>query len=157
MEDRPLPNWLGGARKSTAYTVGKLVISDAWARGPSEASPECGGYFVVTNKADAEDRLVSASSKLAERIEIHAIKVVGADIKMRPLPDGLRIPPDTTLALKPRGYHLLLLGVKLPLAKGAILPVTLLFDKAGSIDVELVIRANGLVGNEILVEEAQSG
>lgn len=149
--------WLAGAPKSTTYTVGKLVISDPWARGESEAAPECGGFFVVTNKGETADRLVSASSRQAERIEIHAIKVVGGDIKMRRLADGLRVPPDTTLTLKPRGYHLLMLGVKVPLAKGAALPVTLVFDKAGSVDIELVVRAAGPVGNDILLEEAQSG
>ncbi|MGD9878769.1 MAG: copper chaperone PCu(A)C [Reyranella sp.] len=152
-----MPNWLSGIRKPTACTVGKLVISDPWARGESQVSPECGGFFTVTNKGGTADRLVSASSRLAERIEIHAIKVVGGDIKMRPLPDGLRIPADATLTLKPRGYHLLMLGLKVPLAKGASLPVTLAFDKAGSVEIELVIRATGLVGKEILVEEAQRG
>ena len=152
-----MPKWLAGARKSTTYTVGKLVISDPWARGESEAAPQCGGFFVVANKGEMADRLVSASSKVAERVEIHAVKVVGADIKMRRLEDGLRIPADTALTLKPRGYHLLMLGLTVPLAKGATLPVTLVFDKAGSVDVALVIRANGLVGNEILVEEAQRG
>lgn len=152
-----MPSWLSGTRKSTTYTVGKLVISDPWARGESEASPECGGFFVVANKGETADRLVSAISKVAERIEFHAIKVVGADIKMRRLADGLRIPADTTLTLKPRGYHLLMLGLRTSLAKGATLPVTLVFDKAGSVDIELVIRAAGPVGNEILVEDAQRG
>lgn len=153
MEDRALPSWLSGARKSTAYTVGTLVISDPWARGFSSASLEYGGFFVVTNKGETADRLVSACSELAERIEIHAIKVVGADITMRPLQDGLRLPPDTSLTLKPRGYHLLIQGLKAPLAKGAALPVTLVFDKAGKIDIDLAVRAPGPVGKEILVEE----
>jgi copper(I)-binding protein len=152
-----LPNWLGGARKTTAYMAGKLVISDPWARGESEVAPECGGFFIVTNKGETADRLVSASSRLAEQIEIHAIKVVGADIKMRPLADGLRIPADTTLTLKPRGYHLLLHGLRVPLAKGTLLPVTLVFDKAGSVEIELVVRAAGPIGKEILVDAAQPG
>lgn len=152
-----MPSWLSGARKSTTYAVGKLVISDPWARGESDAAPECGGFFVVANKGETADRLVSARSTVAERIEVHAIKVVGGDIKMRPLPDGLRIPPDTTLTLKPRGYHLLMLGLRVPLASGTSLPVTLEFDKAGSVEVELVVRATGLVGSEILVEESQRG
>lgn len=152
-----MPNWLSGARKSTAYTVGKLVISDPWARGSSPVSPEYGGFFVVTNKAETADRLVSASSKLADRIEIHAIKVVGAGISMRPLQDGLRIPADTSLTLKPRGYHLLMLGVKVPLAEAASLPVTLVFDQAGSVDIELVVRAAGPVGREVLDEATQPG
>jgi copper(I)-binding protein len=50
-----------------------------------------------------------------------------------------------------------MLDLKVPVAKGATLPVTLVFDKAGSVDIELVIRAAGPIGNAILVEEAQRG
>lgn len=152
-----MPSWLSGTRKPTTLTVGKLEISDPWARGESGAAPQCGGFFVVANKGETADRLVSASSRAAERIEIHAIKVVGGGIRMQQLADGLRIPPDITLTLKPRGYHLLMLGMKVRLDPGATLPVTLVFDEAGSIDVELVVRAVGPVGNEILVEESQRG
>ena len=51
---------------------------------------------------------------------------------MRPMANGLAIPAGHTTILKPRGYHLLLLGVKAPLVKGSTLPVTLTFEKAGS-------------------------
>lgn len=152
-----MPSWLSGARKSATYTVGRLQISDPWARAESQTAPECGGFFVVSNKGETADRLVAATCRLAERVEIHAIKVVGADIKMRPLEGGLRLPPDTTLTLKPRGYHLLMRGLTEPLAEGASLPVTLVFDQAGSLDIELAVRAAGLVGNEILVEERSQG
>jgi copper(I)-binding protein len=140
-------------RRPAAYRVGALTISDPWARGVSQVAPECGGFFVVTNRGGTADRLVAARSPVADAVEIHAIKVVGPDIKMRPLADGLRIPADSTLTLKPRGYHLLFLGLKVPLAKGASLPVTLVFDKAGSLEIELTIRETGMVGKEILVEE----
>ena len=76
---------------------------------------------------------------------------------MRPREDGLALPGGVTLTLQPRGYHLLLIGLKAPLAKGTRLPVTLTFEKAGSIDVELLVEAPGPVGNEVLVEERQPG
>lgn len=152
-----MPNWLRRRGKPTAYTVGALTISDPWARGPSEVAPQCGGFFVVSNTAQTWDRLVAASSKVAASVEIHAIRVVGADIKMRRLEDGLQIPAEATVTLKPRGYHLLMNHLAVPLAKGALLPVTLVFEKAGPIDIELVVRDPGLVGNEILVEERSHG
>lgn len=114
---------------------------------------QAAGCLVIANTSAEADRLVSAHCPLAERTEIHGIKVVGPDIKMALLADGLPIPPGYTTTLKPRGYHLLLQGLRTPLASGTRLPVTLSFEKAGEIAVELVAREPGLVGEAILNEE----
>ena len=144
--------WVRGSAKPPAAMNG-LSLSRPWAR-PDRAIPtQAGGFFTVRN-AGAADRLVAAASPLADTVEIHAIKVVGADILIRPLPDGLALPADSTVELKPRGYHLLLMGLKAPLAVGSRLPVKLTFEKAGRIEVELAVEAPGLVGHEILDEEA---
>jgi len=130
-----------------------LSLSRPWAR-PDRAIPtQAGGFFTVRN-AGAADRLVAAASPLADTVEIHAIRVVGADILIRPLPNGLALPADSTVELKPRGYHLLLTGMKARPAVGSRLPVTLTFEKAGRIEVELAVEAPGLVGHEILDEKA---
>jgi copper(I)-binding protein len=147
--------WFRGPAKPAAALNG-LSLSRPWAR-PDRAVPTLAGGFLTIRDAGAADRLVAAQSPLAERVEIHAIKVVGADIFMRPLPDGLVIPADSTIELKPRGYHLLLVGLKAPPVEGSRLPVTLTFEKAGRIEIELAIEAPGLVGNEILDEEAHRG
>ena len=144
--------WVRGSAKPPAAMNG-LSLSRPWAR-PDRAIPtQAGGFFTVRN-AGAADRLVAAASPLADTVEIHAIKVVGADILIRPLPDGLALPADSTVELKPRGYHLLLMGLKAPLAVGSRLPVKLTFEKAGRIEVGLAVEAPGLVGHEILDEEA---
>jgi hypothetical protein len=76
---------------------------------------------------------------------------------MRPRDDGLGLPAGVTLTLQPRGYHLLLIGLRTPPIPGAGRPVTLIFEKTGSIDVELLVEAPGPVGVEVLVEERQRG
>ena len=118
---------------------------------------QAAGFFAVTNKGEGADRLVTASSPAAEKIEIHAIKVVGGDIGMRRRDDGLVVAPGVTLTLQPRGYHLLLSGVGAPLILGARLPVTLVFEKAGSLAIDLVVEEPGPIGQEVLVEECQRG
>ena len=72
---------------------------------------------------------------------------------MRPLDNGVAMPAGYTITLKPRGYHLLLLGVKAPLAKGSTVPVTLTFEKAGAVTVEFAVEEPGLIGEAILNEE----
>ena len=138
---------------------GPLEIHKPWARSSSHRLPNstAGAFLAVTNKGPADDRLVAASSPLAERVELHGIKVVGADIDMRPLANGVAIPASHTMTLKPRGYHLLLLGVKAPLAKGSTLPITLTFEKAGAVTVEFAVEEPGLIGEAVLNEEHHRG
>jgi copper(I)-binding protein len=109
------------------------------------------GFLTLTNKGAVQDRLIAASSPAAERVEIHAIKVEGPGLRMRERENGLALAPGVTLTLKPRGYHLLLIGLKAPLELGALMPVTLTFEEAGKIDVELVVAAAGAVGLEALI------
>lgn len=126
-------------------------------RSAATTPQRAGGFFTITNTGTTPDRLVAAASPLAERVEIHAIKVVGADIEMRPLNDGLVVHPGSTLELKPRGYHLLLIGLKVAPARGTRVPVTLTFEKAGTIEVSLAVSTPGPVGAEILDEAVHRG
>jgi periplasmic copper chaperone A len=70
---------------------------------------------------------------------------------------GVVIQGSHTTVLKPRGYHLLLLGVKASLVKGSTLPVTLTFEKAGTVTVEFAVEESGLIGEAILNEEHHRG
>jgi copper(I)-binding protein len=138
-----------------AGSVGAIEIRQAWARSTSTSAVTAGGFFTVVNKGATADRLVSVSSPVVQRIEIHAIKVVGPDIAMCPLENGLAIPADSSVTLRPRGYHLMMIGLKAPLAVGATVPVTLAFERAGSVDIELTVEAPGIVGEKVLHEERE--
>jgi len=143
-------------RSAPAATRGSIEIHRPWARQAVETPERAGGFFTLINTGTEPDRLIAASSPAAGKIEIHAIKVLGPDIGMRPR-DSLAAPAGVTVTLQPRGYHLLLIDLGAPLVQGARLAVTLVFEKAGSIDVECLVEAPGPVGNEVLVEERQRG
>jgi copper(I)-binding protein len=134
-----------------------LEISRPWARAATTAENMGGGFFTIENKGNVADRLVAASTPVAETVEIHAIRVVGPDVKMRPVANGLAVPPRTTITLKPRGYHLLLKGLTAPLVVGAKVPVVLTFEKAGTRNIEMDVQAPGLVGEDVLNEGHQPG
>lgn len=134
------------AAASRSYTLGEIEIGNPWARASSTDAGTGGGFFTLTNKGAAPDRLVAAASPAAERIEIHAIKVVGPELKMREREGGLVLSSATALTLKPRGYHLLLTGLKKPLEEGGRIAVTLTFEIAGSLDIECTVAAPGPVG-----------
>jgi len=156
-------SWLRRKPKEAAAVPsavhGSLEMYKPWARSSAHLLPDslAGAFLAITNRGPDDDRLVAASSPLAERIELHGIKVVGADIDMRPLARGVAIPAGHTTTLKPRGYHLLLRGLAAPLAKGSTLPVTLTFEKAGAVAVAFAVEEPGLIGQAILVEEPHHG
>jgi copper(I)-binding protein len=129
-----------------------LQISRPWARTESADALMGAGFFTVANPDDAHDRLLRASSPKAGKIEIQAIKVVGPGIRMQALEGGLRVPKLTTLVLKPRGYHLLMSELPTPWPLGSKVPVSLEFEKAGRIEVELLVEAHGPIGIEALVD-----
>ena len=125
------------------YTLGSLKIGHPWARATPPTAPSGGGFLTVTNTGTTADRLVSATSPAAGQVQIHEMKMDGTIMRMRELENGLEIPPGATVALAPGGLHLMMMGLKGPLKEATRVPVTLVFEKAGKIDVELSVMALG--------------
>jgi copper(I)-binding protein len=146
-------NWFRHKQKVVPVArQGDLEFSEPWARPDAKFPARAGAYFTVENTGTERDRLTGATSPMVGKIEIHAIAVVGPDIQMKPRENGLAIPPGYTTILKPRGYHLLLQGLTAPLTEGERLPVTLSFDKAGEITLDLIVREPGPVGWTAIME-----
>jgi copper(I)-binding protein len=125
------------------YTAGSLEIKHPWARATPRGASVAGGYLTIVNKGTVADRLVGGSSPVAGRFEIHEMKMEGGVMKMRPLPNGLEIRPGATVELKPGSYHLMFMGLKQPLEQGKRIKGTLVFEKAGRLEVEYAVEAIG--------------
>ena len=125
------------------YTVGSLQISHPWARATAPTAKAGGGYVVITNKGTTPDRLVAAESNASQKVEIHEMKMDGNVMRMRELAGGLEIPAGGSVMLKPGGYHIMFMDLKGPLSKGSEVPVTLVFEKAGKIDVKFNVQDMG--------------
>ncbi len=125
------------------YKVGSLEINHPWTRATAPTAKAGGGFLTITNKGNTPDRLVAARSGASDMVEIHEMKMDGNIMRMRELEKGLEIPPGATVALKPGGFHIMFMELKAPLAKGAKIPVTLVFEKAGSIDVDFLVQDIG--------------
>jgi hypothetical protein len=132
-----------------------LEIQTPWARSSDTTVRSC-GYLTVVNRSASADRLVSASSPISRCVAICGIKVVGGNIAMSVLKDGLRLPGETTIAMRPRGYHLYFIGATQKLKPGDKVPVTLTFENAGEQTLMLDVRAPGPVAKETLVEGVKS-
>ncbi len=124
--------------------VGSIIIEDPWSRATPPGATVAAGYVGVVNIAEAGDRLVGAKSDVAERVEIHSMKIENGIVRMRQLSGGLEIGGRSAVTLKPGGYHLMFIGLKKPLRKGQDFNVTLTFARAGKIDV--LFRTGGVGG-----------
>ncbi|MDB5486345.1 MAG: hypothetical protein JWQ58_60 [Reyranella sp.] len=145
-----LLKWLRPDRKEIpAATLGSLQIFKPWARSSSSLPEIAGGFMTLVNKGDT-DRLLSASCGAVPCVKIHAIRVKGPRLQMHAMEDGLVVPPANQQVLKPRGYHLLLSGLAMPLVAGTKLLITLVFERAGSLTVDFVVEAPGPVGYHAL-------
>jgi copper(I)-binding protein len=125
------------------YKLGSLEISQPWTRATAPTAKAGGGYTTITNQGTTADRLIAARSAASAKVEIHEMKMDGNVMRMRELDKGLEIPAGATVMLKPGGYHIMFMELKAPFAKDAKVPVTMVFEKAGSIDVELLVQAMG--------------
>lgn len=122
------------------YSVGPLTIERPWSRATPPAARVGAGYLVVTNRGQAADRLTAASSPAAGRVEIHEMKMDGGVMRMRELAQGLALPPGASVELKPGGYHLMLMELPAPLVAGTSVPMALVFERAGRVDIELKVE-----------------
>jgi copper(I)-binding protein len=124
-------------------TKGDLVISAPWSRATPGGAQVAGGYLTISNKGFSAERLVSFTTDLADQPEIHEMTNEGGVMKMRTLAKGLVIPAGATVKLEPSGYHLMFLKLRKPLTAGQRFKATLVFEKAGPVEVEFGVRAMG--------------
>lgn len=125
------------AEAAAPVMLGALEITAPFTRATLPNAPVAGGFFTITNTGDSADRLVSVTSPIARQSQIHEMSMEGDVMKMRQLSDGLVIPAGESVTLSPGGYHLMFMGLSAPVKEGDLVPVTLTFEKAGSITIDL--------------------
>lgn len=129
-----------GAATAHEYKAGDLVIDHPWVRATPPGAPVAGGYVKITNSGTEPDTLTGGSADGVKRVEVHQMSVENNVMKMRALEGGLEIKPGETVELKPGGYHLMLIGPKDQLTEGHKIEGTLVFEKAGTVDVAFTVE-----------------
>ncbi|MBR0555372.1 DUF1775 domain-containing protein [Ciceribacter sp. L1K23] len=124
-------------------TVGDLELTAGFTKAMLPGQPVGGGFVTIKNNGHHDDVLVSAESPNAGRVELHEMAMVGEVMKMRALADGIPVPAGQTVELKPGGLHMMFMEVKEPFAEGATVPVKLVFQNAGEVEIMLPVAAAG--------------
>ncbi len=126
-----------------AHAAGPISIENGWSRATAAAQTVGGGFMTIVNAGKADDRLVSVTSPVAAEVQIHDMTMEEGVMRMRQLADGLAVPADARVELKPRSLHLMFLQLTAPLADGQSFPVTLKFEKAGAVTTQFRVEAMG--------------
>jgi periplasmic copper chaperone A len=124
------------AARDTA-TVGALTVEGAVARASIGNAPTSAVYLTVTTSGEP-DRLIAAASPAAQAVELHASLEEAGVSKMQRV-EAVPVAPDAPARLEPGGYHVMLIGLAEPLEEGATVPLTLTFEKAGEITLDVPV------------------
>jgi periplasmic copper chaperone A len=119
--------------------VGDLNLSNPRVIETPPNARNAGGFLTIMNTGDSDDRLVSASSPMAERVELHSMTMDGDVMRMRELEDGIALPAGEMVELAPGGLHVMFIGLTGPFVAGETVPVTLTFESGASQDLTLPV------------------
>jgi len=132
-----------GSLSAHDYTAGDLRIGHPWTRATGERSPTAAGYLTIRNTGTTPDRLVAVETPRASRAEIHEMTMTDGVMRMRAMAGGIPLPPGQEVRLAPGGLHLMLIGPQGAFVQGSMVPVTLVFERAGRVQVELAVQGAG--------------
>jgi len=134
---------LAAPLSAETITSGNLVITQPWSRATPSGAKVAGGYLAIENKGSVSDRLLSASTTAAKKLEIHEMSMNDGVMTMRQVENGLAIEPGGILKLAPGGMHLMFVELKAPLRQREQVPVTLKFERAGEVRTLFDVQAVG--------------
>jgi len=127
--------------KALSFRAAELQISQLTIMPTRPGQPNGAAFLSIANQGKTADQLISFSiePQIAKRGELHTMKHENGLMTMREVP-GFALTPGKTMALKPGGDHLMLIGIQKPLEVGQKISATLIFEKAGKVDVIFTVE-----------------
>ena len=122
------------------YAVGPLRVDHPRIPPTPNAAPTAAGYLTIVNTGKAADRLVAISTPVADTVTPHHMSMARGIMSMRPIIGGVVVGPGQSVTFAPGGDHLMLIGLKHPLAAGQRVPATLNFEHAGAVKIEFRVE-----------------
>lgn len=121
-----------------------LAVHEPWARA-ALAGRTSAAYMTIENTTEALDRLVAATSPVARVVELHTHIMDGGVMRMRPVA-AIEVNPGEPAVLRPGGLHIMLIDLQRPLRAGETIPLTLRFETAGEVTVQVPVQPAGAAG-----------
>ena len=124
------------------YKIGSLEIMGPWSRATPNGASTAIGYMTIKNNGTTPDRLIGGSVDFASNFQLHSMTMEDGVSKMREL-KSVDIEPGQTIEFKPGGSHVMFVGVKHPLSQGEHVKGTLIFEHAGTVQIEYDVQGIG--------------
>lgn len=140
-----IKNTVAAALAATLFALpalagGPIEVEDAYARSSTSMSKSGAAFMLMTNTSGADDRLIAARSPAAAKVELHThIEGDGGVMRMTEIEGGIAIADGETHVFQRGGDHLMFMGLKHPFEDGETVPVTLVFEKAGEVEIEVPV------------------
>ena len=127
---------------ATDYKAGSLAISGPWSRATPKGTQAGVGYLAIKNNGTTPDRLIGGSVEVAGHFELHVTIIENGIARMRKRSE-IEIKPGETIEFKPGGSHAMFVDLKHPLSKGEHIKGTLIFEHAGTVQIEYSVEGIG--------------
>ncbi|WP_282153502.1 copper chaperone PCu(A)C [Ruegeria atlantica] len=125
---------------TAAFAQGTITVDDAYARSSGKSAKAGAAFMMIQNTGATDDRLIGVESDAAARVELHTHIVDENGIaKMTRVEEGISIPAGETHMLKRGGDHVMFMGLTAPFEQDAMVPVTLIFETAGKVEIEIPV------------------
>ena len=134
------------------YSAGELHIEHPWSREMPAVAPTAAAYFVLHNQGTEADRLLSVSTPHAGKAELHEHSHADGLMKMQQV-QNVAIPAGGAVKFAPMGYHVMLFNLKQQAKDGERFALTLTFEKAGAVEVQVAVQKDAPAGEKTHGEE----
>ncbi|MDA5092497.1 copper chaperone PCu(A)C [Aliiroseovarius sp. KMU-50] len=138
-----------------AFAETHIMVQDAYARASGLSAKAGAAFMQIMNHGDEADQLIDVRSDIAKRVELHTHKIDDQGVaKMMHVPEGFAIPASGMHELKRGGDHVMFMGLKGKILDGDVVTVTLVFEKAGELVVEIPVDLKrGQMGSEMKMNQ----
>lgn len=118
--------------------AGDIMVHDSWARASIGNAPNSAAYMTLMNHGEVADKLIAVETALARAAELHNHIMEDGIAKMRRV-EAIDVNPSEPASLEPGSLHVMLMGLTEKLEAGGVLPLTLTFENAGEVTLEVPI------------------
>ncbi|AZL60257.1 copper chaperone PCu(A)C [Tabrizicola piscis] len=140
------------------FTAGDLEIKHPHIPQPAASAKAAGGFMTIVNSGTEPDRLLGIESGIAAKSEVHESKVDASGVGTMTHIDAIEIPAGGTVTLEHGGLHVMFMGLTGTLTEGELYKATLIFERAGRVDVEFSIDApTGQGGDHDTMDHSSHG
>jgi len=143
---------LGGQVYAQTSIQSAIDVDRPWARATPAGAKTAAAYMTLINKGDTADRLVVATTPVADKIQFHSVSEDNGVSRMREM-HSIEIASGARVIFSPGGMHIMLVGLKKPLKEGEPISMTLTFEKAGKVDVSIPVAKVGAMQPGLMMHE----